>query len=55
VDPANTAQVIELATLMGNGILPLIDEKVRYQDFFDNDEILTYKNEKDLNNQIIID
>ena len=43
-----------LATLMGNGILPIIDEKVCYQDFFDNDEILTYKNEKDLINKLLL-
>ena len=33
---------------MGNGILPFIHEKVKYQDFFDNDEIITYKNSSDL-------
>ena len=33
-----------IATIMGNGIIPLIDYRVRYQDFFDNDEIITYKN-----------
>ena len=33
---------------MGNGIIPFIDEKVKYQDFFDNDEIITYKNSSDL-------
>ena len=43
-----------LATLMGNGILTIIDEKVCYQDFFDNDEILTYKNEKDLINKLLL-
>ncbi len=37
-----------IASLMGNGILPFIHEKVKYNDFFDNDEIITYKNEKDL-------
>ena len=33
---------------MGNGILPFIHEDVRFQDFFDNDEIITYKNSYDL-------
>ena len=33
---------------MGNGILPFIDEKIQYQDFFNNDEIITYKNIDDL-------
>ena len=36
-----------IASLMGNEMLPFIHEKVQYQDFFDNDEIITYKNEKD--------
>ena len=26
---------------MGNGILPFIDEKIKYQDFFNNDDIMT--------------
>ena len=38
---------------MGNGIIPLIHEKVKYQDFFDNDEIVTYKNEVDLLNKLL--
>ena len=42
-----------IATLMGNGILPFIDEKVKYQDFFDNDEIITYSNSKNLINQLL--
>ena len=33
---------------MGNGILPFIHEKIYYQDFFDNDEIITYKDSRDL-------
>ena len=33
---------------MGNGIVPFIHEDIRYQDFFDNDEIITYKTPKDL-------
>ncbi len=37
-----------IASLMGNGILPFIDEKVQYQDFFTNDEIIIYKNVNDL-------
>ena len=41
-----------IATLMGNGILPLIDEKIQYQDFFDNDEIITYKNIPELINNL---
>ena len=33
---------------MGNGSLYFIDEKVMYQDFFNNDEIITYKDPYDL-------
>ena len=33
---------------MGNGVLPFIDEKIKYQDFFDNDEIETYTSPKNL-------
>ena len=39
---------------MGNGVLPFIDEKVKYQDFFDNDEIITYKNKHDLINKLLL-
>ena len=42
-----------IASLMGNGVLPFINEKVKYQDFFDNDEIITYSNTKNLINQLI--
>ena len=46
--PNKYASSNRIASLMGNGVLPFIDEKVRYQDFFDNDEIITYKSSKDL-------
>ena len=42
-----------IATIMGNGIIPLIDQKVKYQDFFDNDEIITYKNINDLISKLL--
>ena len=42
-----------IASLMGNGVLPFIHEKVKYQDFFDNDEIITYRNSKNLINQLL--
>ena len=38
---------------MGNGILPFIDEKVQYHDFFQDDEIITYKNENDLISKLL--
>ena len=37
-----------IASIMGNGVLPFIHEDIKYQDFFDNDEIETYKSSKDL-------
>ena len=46
--PNKYASSNRIATLMGNGVLPFIHEKVKYQDFFDNDEIITYKNSTDL-------
>ena len=51
--PNKYASSNRIATLMGNGVLTIIDEKVKYQDFFDNDEIITYKNHFDLINQLI--
>lgn len=46
--PNKYASSNRIALLMGNGILPFIHEDVRFQDFFDNDEIITYKNSYDL-------
>jgi len=38
---------------MGNGILTCIDEKTHFQDFFSDNEIITYKNEIDLMDKLI--
>ena len=46
--PSKYSSSNRIATIMGNGILPFIHEKVKYQDFFDNDEIIIYKNSSDL-------
>ena len=46
--PSKYCSSNRIASLMGNGILPFIDEKIQYQDFFNNDEIITYKNVDDL-------
>ena len=46
--PSKYCSSNRIASLMGNGILPFIDEKIYYQDFFNNDEIITYKNVDDL-------
>ena len=43
-----------IASYMGNGVLPFIHEDVKYQDFFDNDEIITYKNSNDLISKLIL-
>ena len=42
-----------IAQLMGNGLLTLIDEKTCYSDFFNNNEIVTYKNISDLIEKIL--
>jgi len=40
------------AQLIGNGLLVFVDEKTKFQDFFNKGEIVTYKNVKDLANKI---
>ena len=40
------------AQLIGNGLLVFVDEKTKFQDFFNKNEIVTYKNVKDLANKI---
>jgi glycosyltransferase involved in cell wall biosynthesis len=46
--PSKYASSNRIASIMGNGVLPFIDEKIKYQDFFDNDEIETYTSPKNL-------
>ena len=41
-----------IATLMGNGMPTIVDEKIRYQDFFTKNELITYKNIDDLISKI---
>jgi glycosyltransferase involved in cell wall biosynthesis len=41
-----------IASIMGNGLLTLIDEKVKMNDFFDKNEIIFYKNINDLSDKI---
>ena len=38
---------------MGNGLLTFIDEKTCYSDFFNKNEIITYKNTSDLIEKIL--
>ena len=40
------------AQLIGNGLLVMIDRKTKFSDFFNNDEIVTYKNISDLSKKI---
>ena len=40
------------AQLIGNGLLIMIDEKTRFGDFFNKDEIVTYKDINDLSKKI---
>ena len=42
-----------IATLMGNGLLTFIDEKYEYSNFFNKNEIIFYKDIKDLNKKIL--
>jgi spore maturation protein CgeB len=42
-----------IASLMGNGLLTFIHENYQYQKFFNKNEIVTYKNIKDLNKKIL--
>ncbi len=41
-----------IAQLLGNGLLTFIDEKTEYSDFFNNDEMIFYKNIDDLSDKI---
>ncbi len=41
------------AQLIGNGLLVLVDEKTKFSNFLSKNEIVTYKNLKDLANKII--
>ena len=42
-----------IAQIIGNGLVTLIDEKTKYQDFFTNKEMLFYKSTNDLSESII--
>ena len=51
--PLKYATSNRIASYIGNGILTFIDEKVKLQNFFSKDELITYKNENDLIEKII--
>ena len=42
-----------IASIMGNGLLTFIDNKVMMSDFFKNNELIFYKNMDDLADKII--
>ena len=52
--PSKYASSNRIASLMGNGIVTFVDEKTKFQDFFRNGEIITYKNEADLINKLLL-
>ena len=41
-----------IASLIGNGILTFVDINTKLNDFFNNDEVVFYKNIKDLSEKI---
>ena len=44
--------IMLIASYFGNGILTFINEKVKFQELFSNDEMVFYKNENDLIDKI---
>ncbi len=42
-----------ITQIVGNGLVCLIDEKTQYRDFFDNSEMVFYKNINDLSEKIL--
>ena len=42
-----------ITQIVGNGLVCLIDEKTKYQDFFGNNEMIFYKNSNDLSEKIL--
>ena len=42
-----------ITQIIGNGLVTLIDEKTCYRDFFDDDEMVFYKNLNDLSEKIV--
>ena len=41
-----------ITQIIGNGLVTLIDEKTGYQDFFDDNEMVFYRNVEDLSEKI---
>ena len=51
--PLKYASSNRIASYMGNGILTFVNEKVKFQEIFTNNEMVFYKNEDDLINKIL--
>ncbi len=51
--PAELYSSDRFAQLIGNGLLVMIDEKTKIGNFFNKDEIILYKNIKDLSTKIV--
>ena len=51
--PAELYSSDRFAQLIGNGLLVMVDEKTKIGNFFNRDEIVLYKNIKDLSSKII--
>ncbi len=52
-DPIKYYSSDRIAQIVGNGLVTLIDEKTCYNDFFDNNEMVFYKNISDLSEKIM--
>ena len=52
--PSKHCSSNRIATLMGNGVLTFVNEKTYFHDFFSDGEIVTYVNEIDLLNKLIL-
>jgi glycosyltransferase involved in cell wall biosynthesis len=50
--PTNHYSSNRIASIMGNGLLTFVDEKVQMNDFFTKNEIIFYKNINDLSDKI---
>jgi len=50
--PAKYLSSNRIASLIGNGLLTFIDERYKLSDFFSKNEIIFFKNEKDLSEKI---
>ncbi len=51
--PLKYATSNRIASYIGNGILTFINEKVKFQELFNKEELITYKNEDDLIEKIL--